>query len=211
MVPGVTRNGFVEMRHCDFTNALNRCQCDGLHFPRVCLSPRTPRGVVEDPVDVGVYHCVSLYVVRELTKKRIWFGEPLVCSSAAEVRRLMTPIETPAGIRTELDAPRPAVEAAVSRTASPKIQSSHLDRLAVVYIRQSSPHQVVNHRESRERQYALADHAVALGWPRERVLVIDDDQGRSGKTADNRTAVAIKDADASLAEIARQTGDMGRW
>jgi DNA invertase Pin-like site-specific DNA recombinase len=99
----------------------------------------------------------------------------------------MTPIETPTGIRTELDASRPAVETAVSRTSSPKIQSSHLDRLAVVYIRQSSPHQVVNHRESRERQYALADHAVALGWLRERVLVIDDDQGRSGKTADNRT------------------------
>ena len=53
-------------------------------------------------------------------------------------------------------------------------------------MRQSDPQQVLNHRESRERQYALADHAVALGWPRDRVLVIDDDQGQSGRTADRR-------------------------
>src|SRR5258708_4692371 len=69
---------------------------------------------------------------------------------------------------------------------SPKILDLHLDRLAVVYIRQSDPQQVLNHRESRERQYALADHAVALGWPRDRVLVIDDDQGLSGRSADGR-------------------------
>jgi DNA invertase Pin-like site-specific DNA recombinase len=69
---------------------------------------------------------------------------------------------------------------------SSKIQDLHLDRLAVVYVRQSDPQQVLNHRESRERQYALADHAVALGWPTARVLVIDDDQGQSGRTADQR-------------------------
>lgn len=60
---------------------------------------------------------------------------------------------------------------------SPKILDLHLDRLAVVYVRQSDPQQVLNHRQSRERQYALADHAAALGWPGDRVLVIDDDQG----------------------------------
>lgn len=69
---------------------------------------------------------------------------------------------------------------------SSKILDTHLDRLAVVYVRQSDPQQVLNHRESRERQYALADHAAALGWPRDRVLVIDDDQGQSGRTADRR-------------------------
>lgn len=69
---------------------------------------------------------------------------------------------------------------------SSKILDIHLDRLAVVYVRQSDPQQVLNHRESRERQYALADHAAALGWPRDRVLVIDDDQGQSGRTADRR-------------------------
>jgi DNA invertase Pin-like site-specific DNA recombinase len=70
---------------------------------------------------------------------------------------------------------------------SSKILDRHLERLAVVYVRQSSPQQVFHHRESRERQYALADHAVALGWPRERVVVIDDDQGQSGKSAEQRS------------------------
>jgi DNA invertase Pin-like site-specific DNA recombinase len=69
---------------------------------------------------------------------------------------------------------------------SSKILDLHLDRLAIVYVRQSDPQQVLNHRESRERQYALADHAIALGWPRDRVLIIDDDQGLSGRTADQR-------------------------
>jgi hypothetical protein len=64
---------------------------------------------------------------------------------------------------------------------SAKVQDQHRAKLAIVYVRQSSPHQVLEHRESRELQYALADHAVALGWPRERVLVIDEDQGQSGK------------------------------
>src|SRR5438067_10280071 len=69
---------------------------------------------------------------------------------------------------------------------SPKILDWHLDRLAIVYVRQSDPHQVLNHRESRERQYALADHAAALGWTRDRILIIDDDQGVSARTADVR-------------------------
>ena len=46
---------------------------------------------------------------------------------------------------------------------SPKILDRHLDRLAIVYVRQSDPQQVLNHRESRERQYALADHRGRLG------------------------------------------------
>src|SRR5258708_3057464 len=70
---------------------------------------------------------------------------------------------------------------------SAKIQDRHLAQLAIVYVRQSSPQQVLEHRESRERQYALADDGVALGWPKERVLVIDEDQGQSGKTADTRS------------------------
>jgi DNA invertase Pin-like site-specific DNA recombinase len=69
---------------------------------------------------------------------------------------------------------------------SAKIQDRHLAQLAIVYVRQSSPQQVLEHRESRERQYALADHAIALGWPKDRVLVIDEDQGQSGRTADDR-------------------------
>ncbi len=69
---------------------------------------------------------------------------------------------------------------------STKILSSHRDRLAVVYIRQSSPQQVLENRESTARQYAFADYAVTLGWPRERLLVIDDDLGKSGRTAEGR-------------------------
>jgi DNA invertase Pin-like site-specific DNA recombinase len=55
-----------------------------------------------------------------------------------------------------------------------------------VYVRQSSPQQVAEHKESAARQYALADLAVGLGWPRDRVEVIDADQGRSGQTAAGR-------------------------
>jgi DNA invertase Pin-like site-specific DNA recombinase len=69
---------------------------------------------------------------------------------------------------------------------STAITDRHLDRLAIVYVRQSSPQQVFDHQQSRERQYALADYAVALGWPKDRVLVIDEDQGRSGRTSDHR-------------------------
>src|SRR5262249_46607863 len=69
---------------------------------------------------------------------------------------------------------------------SAKIQECHLDRLAVVYIRQSSPQQILDHREWREQQYALTDNAVTLGWPRQRGLVIDDDQGHSGRSPHDR-------------------------
>src|SRR6188508_2927540 len=67
-------------------------------------------------------------------------------------------------------------------TAAPRdrIRPEHRDRLAVVYIRQSTPQQVERHQESGRLQYALVDHAIALGWPRERILVIDEDQGHLG-------------------------------
>jgi DNA invertase Pin-like site-specific DNA recombinase len=68
-----------------------------------------------------------------------------------------------------------------------KIQFRQLERLAIVYVRQSSPQQVLQHGESKARQYALAEYAVALGWPSARVLVIDDDQGQSGKSAAHRS------------------------
>lgn len=45
-----------------------------------------------------------------------------------------------------------------------KIQKTHLERLAMVYLRQSTPHQVESNRESTQRQYALADRAAQLGW-----------------------------------------------
>ena len=59
-----------------------------------------------------------------------------------------------------------------------KITPDHLARSAYVYVRQSTPGQLLNNPESRRRQYALATRAHALGWGN--VIVIDDDLGRSG-------------------------------
>jgi len=67
-----------------------------------------------------------------------------------------------------------------------KVRPRHLDRVAIVYVRQSSPQQVLEHRESAALQYDLRRRAVALGWAEDRVVVIDEDQGRSGQTAEGR-------------------------
>lgn len=67
-----------------------------------------------------------------------------------------------------------------------KIHGIHLDRLAVVYVRQSTLKQVHEHQESGRLQYALKERAVELGWSCERVLVIDEDQGHSGKHVEDR-------------------------
>jgi DNA invertase Pin-like site-specific DNA recombinase len=75
---------------------------------------------------------------------------------------------------------------ALTAAASPKIRPWHLDRDAAVYVRQSTPQQVAEHRESTARQYALADRATALGWPTARTRVIDDDLGKSGRTVEGR-------------------------
>ena len=55
-----------------------------------------------------------------------------------------------------------------------KVTSSHVSRLAIVYVRQSSATQVENNRESTARQYALKQRAEALGWSADRIVVIDD-------------------------------------
>jgi len=68
-----------------------------------------------------------------------------------------------------------------------KIQSLHHERMAYVYVRQSTPGQVLEHRESTERQYHLRERAVQLGWPASHVEVVDEDQGRTGCTAAHRT------------------------
>src|SRR5258706_1455362 len=67
-----------------------------------------------------------------------------------------------------------------------KIQPWHRDRLAVVYVRQSTAAQVQDHTESTRLQYGLAERAAALGWAASRVLVIDDDLGHSASGADAR-------------------------
>jgi DNA invertase Pin-like site-specific DNA recombinase len=69
---------------------------------------------------------------------------------------------------------------------SGKIKPYHLERIAFVYVRQSNPQQIVNNPESTALQYALVERAVALGWPRDRVVVIDEDQGKTASTAEGR-------------------------
>ena len=67
-----------------------------------------------------------------------------------------------------------------------KIHRRHLDRWAIVYVRQSHPQQVQQHRESAEVQANLRQLAAAWGWPVERIRVLDGDQGRSGTTTAGR-------------------------
>jgi DNA invertase Pin-like site-specific DNA recombinase len=67
-----------------------------------------------------------------------------------------------------------------------KINTGHRAKQAHVYVRQSSPGQVVRHQESTDLQYQLAERAIELGWPRERIDVVDDDLGVSGTTATER-------------------------
>ena len=71
-----------------------------------------------------------------------------------------------------------------------KITSSHLDRRAYVYVRQSTGAQVHLNVESKQRQYALAEHAEALGWAPEAVEIVDEDQGKSGSSAAGREGFA---------------------
>jgi DNA invertase Pin-like site-specific DNA recombinase len=67
-----------------------------------------------------------------------------------------------------------------------KVQAEHLKRDAYLYIRQSTLQQVLHNTESTQRQYALKQRAIALGWPDEQVNIIDGDQGQSGSSAADR-------------------------
>ena len=70
--------------------------------------------------------------------------------------------------------------------SSGKIHAYHYDRLAIVYVRQSTLQQVEKHNESTKLQYNLVQRAYDLGWSADRVLIIDDDLGQSGSTAEGR-------------------------
>lgn len=67
-----------------------------------------------------------------------------------------------------------------------KIQATHLRRNAYLYVRQSTPRQVIEHRESTERQYGLRQRATALGWREDQIVVIDSDLGQSGASSAER-------------------------
>jgi DNA invertase Pin-like site-specific DNA recombinase len=64
-----------------------------------------------------------------------------------------------------------------------RVTAAHLKRNAYLYIRQSTPRQVLENVESTKRQYALQQRAIALGWPAERIVVIDSDLGHSSSSA----------------------------
>jgi len=70
--------------------------------------------------------------------------------------------------------------------AHQKVNAGHLKRNAYLYVRQSTLRQVFENTESTKRQYGLRQHAVALGWPVERIIVIDSDLGQSGASAVDR-------------------------
>ena len=77
--------------------------------------------------------------------------------------------------------------------SSHKVRPEHLDRAANVYVRQSSFYQVQHNLESQRRQYDLRHRAMELGWPAERVVVVDEDQGKSSRdpgTRDGFTSLA---------------------
>lgn len=84
---------------------------------------------------------------------------------------------------------------------SEKLQAWHYERLAVVYVRQSTPQQVLKHQESTRLQYGLAYRAQDLGWPTERILVIDDDLRTSGTTADGRAGFQRLVSEVSLDHV----------
>jgi len=82
-----------------------------------------------------------------------------------------------------------------------KIAPDHLRRSAIVYVRQSSASQVEHNRESTARQYQLVDRAVALGWPRERITVLDEDLGLSGSGLTERSGFARMTAEVALGHV----------
>jgi DNA invertase Pin-like site-specific DNA recombinase len=106
-------------------------------------------------------------------------------------------------------------------SASSKITAAHLERLAVVYVRQSTIAQVREHTESTTRQYALAQEAARLGWSATRISIIDADLGVSGRTASARSGfkelvgrVCVGEVGAILglevSRLARSSADLQR-
>jgi DNA invertase Pin-like site-specific DNA recombinase len=84
---------------------------------------------------------------------------------------------------------------------STKISSTHLARCAFVYVRQSSSAQVEHNRESTDRQYRLVDRAIALGWRRDQVSIIDKDLGISGSGLAERSGFAHMTAEVALGRV----------
>ena len=82
-----------------------------------------------------------------------------------------------------------------------KIQAIHLQRVAIIYLRQSTTHQLEYNRESTDRQYALVNRALELGWSREQIMVVDDDLGLSGDGTTERSGFANMTAKVALGQV----------
>ncbi len=102
-----------------------------------------------------------------------------------------------------------------------KVTAAHRAKLAYVYVRQSSPMQVIRHAESTDLQYQLVERVVSLGWPRDRIHVIDDDLGKSGASAEQRAGFQFLMSEVGLgraglvmsldaSRLARNNGDWYR-
>jgi len=102
-----------------------------------------------------------------------------------------------------------------------KITNMHLSKAACLYIRQSTLRQVYENNESTMRQYALKDRLIALGWPAERIITIDQDLGKSGAEAQNRVGFQKLVGDVSnglvgavacleCSRLSRSSADWGR-
>src|SRR3954452_6931359 len=91
---------------------------------------------------------------------------------------------------------------ALTRAGLPeKIAGHHLDRLAIVYVRQSTLQHIEQCRESTQLQYGLADRACKLGWPHPKVTVIDEDLGLSGASAEGRAGFQRLVAEVGLGHV----------
>jgi len=89
---------------------------------------------------------------------------------------------------------------------SDKIQRRHLERLAMVYVRQSTIQQVARHQESTRLQYALVDRALHFGWHRSSIVVVDDDLGRSGASMEGRPGFQHFVAEVGLGHVGMVLG-----
>lgn len=106
-----------------------------------------------------------------------------------------------------IESPSLSRSAAAPATAlSGKIFNQHLERLAIVYVRQSSTKQVEKNIESTQLQYKLVDRAVALGWPRGRIDVIDEDLGVSGRSIEGRSGFQRLLAEVALEHVGMVLG-----
>jgi DNA invertase Pin-like site-specific DNA recombinase len=107
----------------------------------------------------------------------------------------------------------------MNREAHQKVEAQHLSRNAFLYVRQSTLRQVRENTESTQRQYALRDRALALGWKLEQIVVIDCDQGQSGSSAVERegfqrlvTEVSMNRAGIVMGlEVSRLARNSGDW